>query len=116
MIEIIHRVLFIFLIAKLLMTMYQRRFTESGGRKRLLSLYQSLFLGVVYGAVSAIITLNKPESFIYSTLIISIVTGFLLKKVLFPYVTKCESCGKKLSISQILFIDDLKCEKCRNLD
>lgn len=116
MIELIHRVVFILLILKLFLTLYQRRFIEVGVKKRLLSLYQSLFLGVVYGLISGIITLNHPDYLIYIVLVVTIIFGYLLRKKLFSYRRKCERCGENLSISQILFIDNQKCEKCENLD
>lgn len=116
MIELLHRTVFILLLFKLFMTLYQRRFMDTGVKKRLLSLYQSLYLGVIYGAISGLISMNKPDSLTYLILVLATVVGFLLRKRLFAYTKKCERCGKTLAISQILFIDDQKCEKCKNLD
>lgn len=116
MTELIHRAVFVLLLFKLFMTLYQRRFMETGVKKRLLSLYQSLYLGVIYGSISGIISMNKSEYLIYIILLLAIIVAYLLRKRLFLYTKKCEMCGKNLSISQILFIDDLKCEKCKKLD
>lgn len=113
MIELIHRVVFILLILKLLMTMYQRKFNDTGGKKRILSLYQSLYIGVLYIALSGIIANGYSLNFVYIALFVTIIVGILLRKVLFPYKLKCEICQKKLNITQILFIDSKKCLNCQ---
>lgn len=112
MIEIIHRVLFVLLIAKLLMTMYQRRFMDVGAGKRLVSLYQSLLLGVVYIAVSVIISQVKPDYLVYLVLLLGVITGVLLRAKLFPYQIVCNRCQSRYKLDQILFVDHPKCRNC----
>ncbi len=113
MIDLIHRAVFILLIFKLLMTMYQRKFNETGGKKRIVSLYQSLYLGVLYIAISGIMARGLSLNLVYIAVIITIIGGILLRKKLFPYSSKCEICQKKLNITQILFIDSKKCPNCK---
>ncbi len=113
MIELIHRAVFLLLIFKLLMTMYQKRFSETGGNKRVVSLYQSLYLGILYISISGIMAKSLNLSLVYVAVGITIITGILLRKILFPYSSKCEICQKNLKITQILFIDSKKCPNCQ---
>lgn len=41
-----------------------------------------------------------------------LVLGFIFRKWVWPFKTHCVKCGKKLTISQILSIDENKCEDC----
>lgn len=115
MTDFIYRGVFILLILKLFMTMYQRKFNETGTIKRLVSLYQSMIIGVLYLSISIIKARVLSENFIYVSLLLFIVILVLFRKILFPYHSICEKCHKKLKISQILFIDSQKCSICENI-
>jgi len=95
------------------MTMYQRKFNENGGYKRLVSLYQSLYLGVIYIGMSSVIARGYNLNLVYLVLIVGVLVGILLRGKLFPYTTKCETCHGRLKLSQILFLDDKNCQKCK---
>lgn len=112
MINILYRGLFILLILKLTMTLYQRRFNEVGGQKRMVSLYQSLILGVLYIVFSIVISKSLSPIIVYLSLLGTVFLCIVVRRTLFPYVTKCEKCQKHLGIQQILFIDSEICPVC----
>ncbi len=112
MIDIIYRVVFFILLFKLTMTLYQRRFNDTGGNKRVASLWQCVLLGALYCSIAIIRVKYYNELFIFIAIIITLVVGIIFRKKLFPYERKCEKCGKNLKTVQILFIDSKKCPIC----
>lgn len=112
MINLIQNIVFYLLIAKLGMTLYQRKYNETGEKKRIVSFYQSVLIGGLYAAVSAIKVKELNEGLVYVVILIAIALGFILRKILFPYTTKCETCKKRLKLSKILFEDSQKCSQC----
>lgn len=114
MINTIQITLFYILIAKLGMTLYQRRYNETGGNKRLASLYQSLLIGALYGGVSIVKTKDLPIILFYVLVGIVVFISIRSRKSIFPYNSQCSSCGKKLKLTQILFLDNQKCNQCEN--
>lgn len=114
MIEVLHKIIFYILMAKLIMTLYQRRYNDTGEKKRFASLYQSFLIAGLYAAVSGIKMKNLSDIFVYTALFISVAAAVLFRRKLFPYHLKCESCGKSLKLSKILFVDSQKCSLCEN--
>lgn len=114
--DLIYNTMFFLLIIKLLMTMYQRRFADDGTYKRLISLYQSVGLGIIYTFMSIIKAKGFNENYIVLVFILGIAAFVLLRKFLFPYSFKCKNCNKKLKISQVLYVDSPKCSKCDIID
>lgn len=108
----INRILFILTVVKLAMTLYQRRYNLNGGVKRMASFCQSLFLIVLYGAMSGLKLKGLDTLFIYGVLAVFLAIGILFRKRLFPYKCRCVKCGKSLNIKQILFIDSHLCNQC----
>lgn len=96
------------------MTLYQRRYNLNGGKKRMASLMQSVLIGFLYVIITVVRVKNISETVVYVTIIAVLVAGFIGRKRLFPYSGKCRSCGKKLKIDQILFIDSQLCDQCEN--
>lgn len=113
MINIIYRVVFYILLLKLTMTLYQRRFNNVGGNKRLASLYQSVVIGALYCGLSVIIAKALSDYLVYLALIVAIVVTILFRKKLFPYKNRCQKCRNRLKIKQILFLDSEICQKCK---
>lgn len=116
MTDIVYRVVFYTLILKLLMTLYQRKFNETGGLKRMVSLYHCLIIGALYGILSGIRVKSLPDFYIYIAIVVCLVVFGLFRKKLFPYMLNCSECGKRLKISQILFIDSQLCNQCNLKD
>lgn len=114
MVNIIQNIVFYILIAKLLMTLYQRKYNETGAVKRFASFYQSALVGGLYASITAIKVKELPVLLVYVAILIAVVIGVVLRKKLFPYGRKCESCGKQLKIRKILFEDSQKCSQCEN--
>lgn len=114
MINIIYRVVFYLLLFKLTMTLYQRRYNVEGGRKRLASLYQSVLIGLLYCILSIVIAKAYNDKLVYAAVFSVIIISFLFRQKLFPYISVCQKCGKKLKIQQILFIDSQNCPECEN--
>lgn len=110
--DLIYKTIFVLLIFKLIMTMYQRKFGQEGSYKRVVSLYQSMGLGFIYVLMSIIKAKGYNENLIIIALLVGILMFFLLRKTFFPYTSKCIVCNKKLKIRQILFMDSLKCPEC----
>ena len=110
--DIIYKTIFVLLTLKLIMTMYHKRYGELGTYKRVVSLYQSIWLGVIYIVMSIIKAKGLNEKLIIVALALGVVSFYLLRSRLFPYKFKCENCNKKLKISQVLYIDSTKCSEC----
>lgn len=114
MIHYLYRAVFVLLIFKLLMTLYQRRFNQNGGMKRMASLQQSVLIGFLYAVITVVRSKGVSEVVIYAATIAVVIVGFLRREKLFPYKTRCISCNKRLKITQILFIDSQLCQQCEN--
>lgn len=113
--DLIYKTIFVLLLLKLLMTMYQRKYNEEGTFKRVVSLYQSMGLGLIYILMSIIKAKGFNENLIVLVLVGGIIMFFLLRKTIFPYSSKCVNCNKRLKLSQILFIDSLNCTECEEI-
>ncbi len=100
-------------MVKLLMTLYQRRYNNTGGSKRIASLLQSLLIGALYVAISVVRLKGLPSPIIYISIILVPIVGVIFRKQLFPYKTECSECGSKLKIDQILFKDSEICSQCK---
>lgn len=116
MIDLLYKGVFALLLFKLFMTMYQRKFNETGGYKRLVSLYQSVLIGIAYIVMSSIKAKGFNENLIVIVFIVAILILVLLRKQLFPYKAKCEKCQKKLKLFQILFLDSQACSECEDIN
>lgn len=108
---ILQNIFFILLVLRLGLFLYQRRYNKVGLKKRVAGLYQSLILGGFYLLFTAIVLNKAPVSVIPLFLCVCGVVIVLAGKHIFPYSLTC-SCGKKLSLTEILFIDSNNCSEC----
>ncbi|MGL1892365.1 MAG: hypothetical protein OCD02_12120 [Spirochaetaceae bacterium] len=116
MINLIYRVVFYILLLKLTMTLYQRRYNSEGGKKRIASLYQSVVIGALYCFISIVMAKSFNYYLVYIAVFVTISSCIYYRKKLFPYKSKCQNCGDKLKIRQILFIDSQICPNCEIKD
>lgn len=72
-----------------------------------------IFLSLLFWVALFVIKSNGWNSYYaFVPLGFVLIVGFIFRKWVWPFKTKCVKCGKKLTITQILSIDENKCEEC----
>jgi 8-oxo-dGTP diphosphatase len=105
----------IFITAGLLVfNMTQRRHIKHGQKKRFASLYLAGVILLMYLFAALIERFFLNDYFLLPAAGILITAVILKRKVFFPHQLHCASCGKRLSIKQILYYDDPLCINCSN--
>ncbi len=102
------------LILKLSMTLYQRKYNDTGSKMRVVSLLQSIYIGSLYVVIIIVKEKELPEFIVYCYLFLIPGIGYIFRKSLFPYKRRCLKCKEGLKISQILFEDSHLCKQCDN--
>lgn len=53
-----------------------------------------------------------PMYWFWATLAVLVLLALVFHKKVFPFKTKCQDCGKKLSFTEIISIDEFICQEC----
>ena len=111
-IEKISSYIYYLMMAVLILNITQRKHIKHGEKKRLATLWAAgvlLFLQIELVIIQHY-TLN--EYFAIPAFLIFLAAGFLLRKKIFVFKTRCVSCGVKLDYKRIFYWDSNKCIGC----
>ena len=100
-----------------LFNIMQRRHHKTCEEKRKASLYWVLLIFIFYVIDITIATKEfLPDYLLLVGFAIIVIIGIFLRKKIFPFKFKCQSCGARLSTDRILYFDSNMCEDCDPLE
>ena len=104
------------LIAILLFNQLQKRYLETGEKKRFASLYIALLVLAVFIAAALVLRFNLTDLFLVPVIALLAAAVWIYRGKVFPYASRCTHCGKRLGMSRILFHDTALCAECEEHD
>ena len=111
-IDFVSKYFYYIFLGLILLTVLQRRYRGTGDKKRFAVLIASILFFIMYIGAMGIKSKNLDQSWLLLPLAVCLSLVYVLRNRLFIFKTTCIKCGKKLSGTDILYIDSNLCSEC----
>lgn len=111
---IIQKVTVVVLLALLVFNLTQRRHLHHGEGKRFASLYLAGFVLFFYGATIVFRRFDVGPIYLLAVLAIEAFVLYALRDRVFIFRTQCASCGIRLPLSRVLYVESSFCVQCES--
>ncbi len=115
-VNFVSRYFYYIFLGLIILTVIQRKQGQAGAGKRLAVLITAILFFIMYIGALGIKMKNFNPVWLLLPLFVDISLIYVLRDKLLIFKSKCRKCGKKLEISDILYIDSNKCSTCRKVE
>jgi len=92
--------------------LFQRRYKETGTRKRIATLSLTLVIILAWVAAWAFTRYGVADVYLIAVAAVAVAVVIWQRRLVLPYRARCVQCGKPLPMARILSRDSNKCETC----
>ncbi len=112
MIDFVAKYFYYIFLGLIILTVIQRKYKGLSENKRMATLIASILFFIMYIGALGIKSKNLDQVWILLPLAVDLSLIYVLRNRLFIFKMNCQKCGKKLSSTDILYIDSNLCSDC----
>ncbi len=116
MIDFIAKYFYYVFLGLILLTVIQRKYKGAGEHKRFATLIISILVFIMYIGALGIKIKQLNQGWILLPFLIDLSLIYVLRSKILIFKKTCQSCGKKLSITDIIYIDSNICSECTDAE
>ena len=111
-VDFISKYFYYLFLALILVTVMQRKYRGVGDQKRFAVLMVSILVFIMYIGALGVKSKNLDKSWLLLPFFVDLSLVYVLRNRLFIFKTSCLKCGKKLTGTDMLYIDSNLCADC----